>query len=87
MTKVVHIRNKHDVCIMRPGKWGNPFLIGVDGTREEVIKKYQDWLTTSPDAEHLRKSLPMLQGLTLGCCCTPLPCHGDVLVKLINDLD
>jgi hypothetical protein len=27
-------------------KWGNPFVIGNDGTREQVIAKYEAWLQT-----------------------------------------
>jgi hypothetical protein len=29
------------VYIGRPSKWGNPFVIGRDGSREEVIEKYR----------------------------------------------
>lgn len=87
MTKVVNVFNsRYDIDIRRPGLWGNPFTIGKDGTRAEVIKKYEEWVTTSPEAEHLRAKLPTLQGKTLGCCCKPKPCHGDVLVKLIKAL-
>jgi len=70
---------------MRPGRWGNPFIIGKDGDRLEVIKKYEKWITTSPEAAGLRKQLPKMKGLALGCCCKPHPCHGDVLVRLIDE--
>ena len=37
--KVVHCKKSmYDVYIGRPSKWSNPFKIGEDGTREEVIK-------------------------------------------------
>jgi hypothetical protein len=46
MTRVVHCRReKYDVYIGRPSKWGNPFVVGRDGNRLEVIKKYRLWLT------------------------------------------
>jgi hypothetical protein len=32
------------------------------------------------------KALFELKGKILGCWCHPLPCHGDVLVKLIKEL-
>lgn len=87
MTKVVHVYNsRYDIDIRRPGQWGNPFIIGKDGTRDEVIAKYRTWITTSPDAEELRRKLPTLQGRILGCCCKPKKCHGDVLVELVNSL-
>jgi uncharacterized protein YqeY len=79
--KVVHCKDKHDVYIGRPSKWGNPFEIGKDGTREEVIQKYHDWVLTQP---HLVCSLHELSGKTLGCWCKPKPCHGDALIQLIN---
>jgi hypothetical protein len=30
--------------IGRPSMWGNPFVIGKDGTRAEVVEKYECWL-------------------------------------------
>ena len=32
------------VYIGRPSKWGNPFVIGKDGTREEVIAKFKNYI-------------------------------------------
>lgn len=43
--KIVHCKKEpYDIYIGRPGKWGNPFTIGKDGTREEVIVKYEEWI-------------------------------------------
>ena len=40
-TRVVHCRReRYDVYVGRPSPWGNPFVIGRDGTREEVVAKY-----------------------------------------------
>ena len=45
MTKVVNkYKHVYDVYIGRGSKWGNPFVIGKDGTREEVINKYEEYL-------------------------------------------
>jgi len=83
--KVVHVKNaKFDVYIGRPSKWGNPFKVGKDGTRQQVIKKYQRYLMNNPT---LLAALPELKGKRLGCWCAPLLCHGDVLVKLANSPD
>jgi hypothetical protein len=82
MTQVVHCKHApYDVYIGRPSKWGNPFRIGRDGTRVEVIEKYRRWLQTQP---HLLAALPELRGKTLGCWCKPKPCHGDVLAELAD---
>jgi hypothetical protein len=84
-TRVVNLRSEFcDVEICRPGQWGNPFAIGRDGTRAEVIEKYRQWIKTQP---HLLEQLPMLKGKRLGCYCKPLPCHGDVLVEMVEALD
>lgn len=79
MTTVVHCkREPYDVYIGRPGIWGNPYEIGKDGTREEVIAKYEAHLLSSPE---LMARLPELRGKVLGCWCAPQACHGDVLAK------
>lgn len=81
---VVHCkRDPFDVYIGRPSKWGNPFEIGKDGTREEVITKYRTWILTQPA---LLRDLPELRGKVLGCWCFPRACHGDVLVNLCSYL-
>ena len=46
------------VYIGRPSVWGNPFSIGKDGDREEVIAKYIAWLHENPDfVERIRREL------------------------------
>lgn len=60
-------------------KWANPFVIGKDGTRAEVIEKYREYVLQRPD---LVAALPELDDQTLGCWCHPEACHGDVLVQL-----
>jgi hypothetical protein len=83
MIKVVHCKkNPFDVYIGRPSKWGNPFVIGPDGTRGEVIQKYEEYLRKSPE---LLSALPELKDKILGCWCAPKPCHGEVLVKLVSE--
>jgi hypothetical protein len=61
--------------------WGNPFRLGKDGTREEIMAKYRAWLPTQPD---LMSRLPELKGKVLGCWCAPEACHGDILSDLAN---
>lgn len=90
--KVVHCkREKYDVYIGRPSKWGNPFS-HKDGTkaqyrvatRAEAVAQYEQWIRTQPE---LIASLGELEGKTLGCWCKPQACHGDVLVKLVKESD
>jgi hypothetical protein len=79
------LRRTSDVYIGRPSPWGNPFAIGRDGTRAEVIEKYRRWIT-GPDrvAVALRANLHRLRGRRLVCWCAPAPCHGDVLAELAD---
>jgi hypothetical protein len=63
--------------------FANPFTIGRDGTRADVLHKYKEHILSSPD---LLVLLPALKGKILGCWCKPAPCHGDVLVELIETL-
>lgn len=84
MTRIVHCKKEpYDVYIGRPSKWGNPYVIGKDGTREEVIKKYEEHVRSS---KVLMRALPSLEGKVLGCWCPPRPCHGEVLIKLLEEL-
>jgi hypothetical protein len=84
-TRVVNIRHEpYDVLIMRPTKWGNPFIAGKHGSREQVIRMYEAHVRNSP---LLMDALPDLRGKRLGCCCRPKACHGDVLLKLIAELE
>lgn len=81
-TTVVHCkREPYDVYIGRPSKWGNPFVIGEDGTREDVIALYREYVLMRAD---LIRALPELKDKVLGCWCHPQSCHGDVLAELAD---
>jgi len=80
--KVVHCRrDPYDIYVGRPSKWGNPFVVGENGTRSEVIKRYREWILEQPE---LLAEVHTLKGKVLGCWCAPLPCHGTVLVELAD---
>lgn len=87
---VVHLkRNVYDVRIDRDTAWGNPFVIGRDGDREEVIAKYMKWVLTNdldPAARWIKTNAHKLYGKTLGCWCAPQACHGDFLLDLAAEL-
>ena len=84
-TRVVHLGvDAYDVSIARPSKWGNPFKIGQDGTRDEVIDLYRQYLLGRPD---LLAAIPTeLKGKVLGCWCKPERCHGDVLAEIADGI-
>lgn len=81
-TLVVHCkRDRYDVYVGRPSKWGNPFAIGRDGTRADVIAKYEAWLLGQGQ---LLADLHELRGKVLGCWCAPQACHAEVLARLAS---
>jgi hypothetical protein len=67
--------------IGRPDVLGNPFVIGRDATRAEVIAKYRRWAPTQP---RIMAALPELVRKDLICWCAPLPCHGDALQEMVR---
>ena len=84
-TRVVNLRKEqYDVYCGRGSIYGNPFVIGRDGNRTEIIEKYRAWVVKQP---HILSTLPHLKGKRLGCYCKPKACHCDILVELINGAD
>ena len=70
------------VLIDRRTKWGNPFRIGEDGSRDEVIARYRAHLWRHIQAGDVTlEELAELDGCWLACWCEPLLCHGDVLAR------
>ena len=88
--KVVNIKNtkEYDVYIGRAGRgqdgyFGNPFTIGKDGTREEVIALHaQHALGRIRRDPEFAARVAALEGKTLGCFCAPEACHGEALLVL-----
>lgn len=88
MTAMGRVLNKHTVrtpagavYIGRGGQWGNPFRIGPDGDRAQVIAKHEAWLRGRHD---LLRAICDLRGKDLVCFCAPAACHGDLLLRLAN---
>ena len=72
--------------------FANPFKIGKDGTREEVINRYRDYIVAKiENGEILHQQIENLRGKTLGCWCYNTgeegSCHGDILIEILNVWD
>lgn len=82
-TQVVNVKHgQYDVYIGRGGPWGNQFVIGKDGNREQVIARYRRQLWDDVATCRVSVSaLAALHGKRLGCYCAPQACHGDVLAR------
>lgn len=90
--KVVHCKkDKYDVYIGRPSKWGNPFSHLEANTlakfkvqtREQAVESYRNYIEYG-DGSHLLESLHELKGKRLACWCSPKLCHGEVLLELVE---
>ena len=65
--------------------FANPFKVGKDGTREEVIEKYNLHIKEKLEIGEISKEqMQSLQGKNLGCWCAPQACHGNVLKELLD---
>lgn len=71
------------INISRSGPWGNPFKIGRDGDRAEVLDKFRRWFYSISGYQY-RQSVEQLRGKRLLCYCKPLDCHGDVIAEYLN---
>ncbi len=84
-TVVNRRREAFDVYIGRGSPLGNPYRIGPDGERDEVIRKYAyDFplrFRTEPD---FREAVLSCEGKRLGCYCKPEACHGDVIARFLE---
>lgn len=92
--KITAVSNKDrgeafDTYIGRGTLWGNPYAIGTDGDRDEVIRKFAYDFERGflRGGDEFNEKLKLLRGHTLGCHCKPYACHGDVLAEYLNQID
>jgi hypothetical protein len=87
------------VNVARPGKWGNPFIVGKDGGTRECVRLYVLLLggytcisgTASVAAQRaaadaVKDDLSELKGKDLACWCSldTKFCHAEVLLRMAN---
>jgi cell pole-organizing protein PopZ len=72
------------VRVDRGSRYGNPFVLGEDGDRDEVCDAYeQAYLPRKPSITKKIKE-GALEGKVLICHCYPQRCHGDCLAEMAN---
>src|SRR5574337_1336593 len=77
---------KHDlpaISIMRGTPYGNPFIMGKDGTRDEIVEMFELYARWRMKIQP--RWLDRIVDRDVLCCCAPEKCHGDVLVKLAKE--
>ncbi|MDO9416977.1 DUF4326 domain-containing protein [Pararhizobium sp.] len=78
------VYNKHNrnvpadaVYIGRGSPYGNPFVIGTHGDRDEVCYRFEREILPTLNIEPLR-------GKSLVCFCAPKRCHGDAILATLK---
>lgn len=87
------------LSVARPGRFGNPFKIGISvcsgtrlnftsksiRTRADAVEAFRHMLTFSERHYPSADEIASLRGKNLACWC-PLdqPCHADVLLEIAN---
>lgn len=86
--------------VARPSLWGNPFIVGEDGTRAECVHLFKLLLSgyialtarASIESQeeflnHAAAHWKSIKGKNLACWCPAhAECHADVLLKAANKL-
>lgn len=92
MTTISNISKgeKCDFKCCRGSVFGNPFEIGRDGTRREVIVKYKKWFYFLIRSKFIQDQLKLMKGKILGCFCKSLDgtgeeCHCEVIVDYLDN--
>ena len=87
------------VKVDRSTKWGNPFIVSVDGTQAQCVQWLEMLLgglthmgsrsgykVLLAYSETVAKDIGELRGKNLACWCRAgTPCHADVLLRLANE--
>ena len=81
--------SKYTGMSMPESKWVMPMGVqdsvgtSKDWMMKKILKIYEEYVRNN---SFLMNSLPELKNKNLGCWCHPRPCHGDVLVKLYQEV-
>lgn len=90
MARVIHIADKagdpmREVYIGRMSPFGNPFRVGRDGNRTEVLAKFATYFQQRvAEDPKFWYAVQRLIGRTLVCHCKPMDCHGDVIAAYLE---
>jgi Domain of unknown function (DUF4326) len=95
-TDTIQVKNKrtyHCEYVGRPSTLGNPFEIGRDGDRKNVIKKCLRWLRKQYGERgavyrELRRLAELARRgeLVLLCYCDPLACHATLIAYILREM-
>ncbi len=70
--------------------WCNKYKVGTkpgEHTREDAIRLYEKDLRERLKSPEVKAEFLTLKGKNLGCWCHPEACHGDVILKLLQECE
>ena len=89
--KPFRVKDELYIYCGRPKSLSNPYEIGKDGDRDEVIEKFKELADEEPSIlnkeikrliRFVRQTKPRV--VVLGCHCKPLRCHCDVIKEMLD---
>jgi len=85
-TTIVNMKHERaDVNCGRGSIYGNPYRIGIDGTRDEVCDKYKEYFYKKILNPTFRNKVLLLKSKKLGCWCKPLRCHLETIKEYLDN--
>ena len=84
----IYIGRKKDIYIrgkkytLEGSKWANPHRITNPNRRENVVKRYEQYIRNNST---LLRDLRQLKGKNLGCWCYPKLCHGNIILNILEE--
>ena len=64
--------------------WANPYKVGND--RNTCLELYEKWLREKLSREGIDQ-FKLLSNKILGCWCKPENCHGDIIIKVLAEMN
>lgn len=75
---------ENTVKVARPGKWGNPYRVGIDGDAAQCVGLFLRLCESRPEYQEAARA--ELAGKNLACFCKQgSTCHADVLLQIANE--
>jgi len=69
----------------KTSQWANPFTVKKEG-RDKCLELYEAWVREKIKKEGI-EDIKKLKNKVLGCWCKPEKCHGDILIKILNEIE
>ena len=90
-TTVVNMhKDEYDVYIGRAGRgqtgdFGNPFDVRRFGRSNSLYRYHEYFLERIKNEPGFKEKVLALKGKRLGCFCAPRQCHGDIIVRWLEE--